>query len=81
LLSKTCNRNKFENSSKEKINFLLQDKCNSFFLKHADAKHTVIAIFFEEVIFLLKGREKRQSTKKNSTWWVNLNFFSVKDSF
>ncbi len=37
--------NKFENSSKEKINFLLQDKCNNFFKKHVDAKHIVIAIF------------------------------------
>jgi len=63
--------NKFENSSKEKINFLLQDKCNNFFKKHVDAKHIVIAIFvFEEVNFLLKGREKRQPTKK-SIWWVN----------
>jgi len=32
-----------------------------------DVKHIIIAkIFEEEIIFLLKGREERQPTKKNN---------------
>jgi hypothetical protein len=58
LLSRTCNKNKFENSSKEKTDFLLQNKWNNFSKKHVDVEHIVIAKMFEkEVNFLLKGRK------------------------
>jgi len=50
LLSRTCNRNKFENSSKEKIDFLLQDKWNDFSKENVDVEHTIIAKMFEEEV-------------------------------
>ncbi len=58
LLSRTHNRNKFKNSNKEKIDFLLQDKWNNFSKKHVDVEHIIIAkLFEEEVNSLPKGRE------------------------
>jgi hypothetical protein len=65
LLSRTCNKNKFKNSSKERTNFLLKDKWNNFSKKHVDAKHTIIAKMFEkEVNFLLKKGKYKQPAKK-----------------
>jgi hypothetical protein len=60
LLSRTCNKNKFKNSSKERINFLLQHKWNNFFKKHVDVEHIIIVkVFEEEIISLLKAKEKK----------------------
>jgi hypothetical protein len=65
LISRTCNRNKFENSSKEGL--ISYDKTNgiTFLKKHVDANHTIIAKMFEkEVNSLLKGRRKTTNKKK-----------------
>jgi hypothetical protein len=74
LLSKTYNRNKFENSSKERIDFLLQDRWNNFFLKHVDAYHTIVVKMFEEVNFLLEGKKERQLAKKRVIVFGGSNF-------
>jgi hypothetical protein len=65
LISRTCNRNKFKNSSKEGL--ISYDKTNgiTFLKKHADTNHTIIAKMFEkEVNSLLKGRRKTTNKKK-----------------
>jgi hypothetical protein len=65
LLLRTYNTNKFENSSKERIDFLLQANGIIFLKKHVDVNHNFIAKMFEEEInFLLKGKEERQLTSK-----------------
>ncbi len=84
LLSRTCNRNKFENSSKERIDFLLEDKWNDFFKKNVDVEHTIIAKMFEgEVTSLFKGRKDKQIAKKRMIVFggSSSKFFSVKYSF
>jgi hypothetical protein len=65
FLSITYNRNKFDNSSKERINFLLYYKWNNFYKKNVDVEHIVIAkMFGGKINYLLKGSAKRQPTKK-----------------
>jgi hypothetical protein len=66
LLSKTYNRIKFKNSSKERLIFYYKTNGITTFKKHVDAYHTIIATMFKEKVnSLLKEREEKQSTKKN----------------
>jgi hypothetical protein len=53
--------NKSKNSSKERIDFLLQDLWNNIFFKCVDANHTFIAKKFKEKMNgLMKERKERQ---------------------
>jgi hypothetical protein len=58
LLLRTYNRNKFENSIKENVIFYYKKNGITSLKKHVDAKHTVIAKFFEGVNSLLKGKNE-----------------------
>ncbi len=61
MLLKSSNWNKSKNSSKERIDFLLQNQWNNFILKHVDANHYFIAQMFEkEVNNQLKNTKERQ---------------------
>jgi hypothetical protein len=57
LLSRTCNGNKFKNSSKGLISYYKKNGKTSL-KKHVDAEHVIIAKMFEKKK-LLKRREER----------------------
>jgi len=65
LLSKSNNWNKSNNSSKEKIKFLLQNQWNNFLKKHVDVDHSFIAQMYEEKMnSLLKSTKKYNFQRK-----------------
>ncbi len=81
LLSRTCNRNKFKNLSKEGLISYYKTNGITFLRNHVDANHIIIAKMFEkEVNSLLKGREERQ-LKVIIFGGSIFKFFSIKNSF
>ncbi len=69
LLSKTYNKNKFENTSKKRIDFLLQDKWNNFSLKlfhnYGCKLHSYCKKNSRCKLFVERKRRKTTNKKKN----------------
>ncbi len=75
--------NKSKKSSKERIDFLLQDKWNNFSLKICGCKsHSYCKNVQRNKLFVERKRRKTIGKEKNDcVQWVNFFFFFVKDSF
>jgi len=84
LLLRTYNRNKFENSNKERTNFLLQDKWNNFFKKTCGCKaHSYCKnVWKRSKLFAERNRRKTIGKEKMIFFGGSISkFFSAKDSF
>ncbi len=80
LLSRTCNRNKFKNSSKGLISYYKKNGKTSL-KKHVDAEHVIIAKMFEKKKIVEKKRRKITSKNKTIVFGGSISkFFFVKDS-
>jgi len=67
LLSRTCNRNIFENSNKERTNFLLQDKWNNFLKKTCGCKaHCYCKNVWRKSKFFVERKRKKITNKEKS---------------
>ncbi len=74
MWSRTCNRNKFENSSKEQIDFLSQDKWNNFFKKTCGCESHYYCKNVRRKSKIFSERKKRKTTNKEKNdcvSWVN----------
>ncbi len=84
LLLISYNSYKSKKSSKERINFLLQDKWNNFYKKTCGCKtHSYCKRFEEEVNIGFENNWKNATINEKSkfVWKDDLLFFYVKDFF
>jgi hypothetical protein len=70
LLLRTYNKNKFENSSKERTDFLLQDKWNKFSKKTCGCKAHCYCKNVSKRNKLFVERKERKTTSKEKSDYV-----------
>ncbi len=83
LLSRTCNRNKFENSSKEGLIFYYKTNGITFSKKTCGCKsHYYCKYVWKRSKFFVKRKRRKITNKKKWLCLVGqfLNFFSIKNS-